>query len=353
MQVAEEIVELINNGSVDDAIKALRLIEARIASDNSRSVLMSAIYERFKQRSSQKDNSPEQIEANTVELRKRLIEIVEKFAQTGELSNQEDLKSTKHVLLLLHGIRTRADWFEIVEGIFATETICEVVPIRYGHFDLVKFLFPLPFARAMPIRKIRRELQNAKAKYQHAKISAIAHSFGTYALMHAIRNDADLELFRVILCGSVVPEQWEFENYFITRGEAINIVNDCGVRDVWPVLARCCTWGYGASGTFGKAGVGVRDRKFPLSHSEFFNPRFISKYWVPFIQSGEIVRPKTDGASMRSPALINMLSSPLIGSVMRVSLWAIIISLLVFSVYIFAKWVPIFLSYLWTSNKIG
>jgi hypothetical protein len=339
MQVVTEIAELLNRGSFDDAIKTLRQMDARTGADNTRSVLMSAIYERFRLRTSQENLSTEEIEADTVELRRRLLGIAETIEQKSASSSNEGPKSIKHVLLLLHGIRTHADWFETVDSIFSADTCCEVVPIRYGYFDLAKFLFPFAFARAAPIKKIKQELQNAKAKYLHAKISVIAHSFGTYALMHAIRNDPGLEIFRVILCGSVVPEHWDLESYFITREEATNIVNDCGVRDVWPVLARCCTWGYGASGTFGKAGVGVRDRKFPFSHSDFFKPRFISRYWVPFIQNGEIVKPETSGISMRSPRLITVLSSPLLGDFIRVILWTVIPSLLIVLAYVLAKWI--------------
>jgi hypothetical protein len=333
--LTKEIIELIDGDNFSKAIDRLHDLEAQESMDNTLSVLLSAVHERLKLRISQNALPVEEIETSKAALKSRIIHALEAVQGSATLASEKrQPQNIHHVLLLIHGIRTHADWFQTVEEVFSVETSLEVVPIRYGHFDLAKFL--LPAFRKAPIEKIRRELQHAREKYPHAKISVIAHSFGTYALMHAIRNDPNLELFRVVLCGSVIPEDWHFESYFITRGESTDIVNDCGVKDVWPVLARCCSWGYGASGTFGKAGVGIRDRKFPFSHSDFFNPRFISEYWVPFIRRGEIVRPNTIGVSMQSPAVIALLSSPLLSASIRAILWVGLPILLIGLAYIVA-----------------
>jgi hypothetical protein len=326
--VTAEILDLVKEGNLDGAIARLRQMEQRAGQDNSQSVLMSAACNRFKHRIADKPQLPERIDNYRTQLVAQFRGAIANVERAGEFSDRSGIQ---HVLLLIHGIRTHADWFETVTRIFASESSCEVVPIRYKYFDLIKFISPV--GRGAPVRLIRKQLQNARAKYARAKISVIAHSFGTYALMHAIRDNRDIEIFRIILCGSVVPETWDFEDYFITRGESTDIVNDCGVRDVWPVLARCCSWGYGASGTFGKAGVGVRDRKFPYSHSDFFQPLFISRYWVPFIEHGQIVLPDTEGVSMKPSGLVAVLSSPLLSNFLRLFIWTVIALLGVLLIY--------------------
>ena len=75
-------------------------------------------------------------------------------------------------------------------------------------------------------------------------------------------------------------------------------VNDCALGDVWPVLARFVTFGYGSSGRFGFGGNRIRDRFFEMGHSGFFDDRFVRQYWIPYLTEGRIVegvvdRPKT------------------------------------------------------------
>jgi hypothetical protein len=334
--VTAELLAQLNEGDFEGAVATLRAMEVRAGQDNTQSVLMSAVCNRLKRRIDSEAHSLEEIGVSRARLIAQFLEAISAIERAGELSDPRN--RIQHVLLLIHGIRTHADWFETVTRVFAAESSCEVVPIRFHYFDFIKFISP--FGRGAPIKEIKKQLQNARAKYPSAKISVIAHSFGTYALMHAIRNNRNIEIFRIILCGSVVPETWDFEDYFITRGESTDIVNDCGVRDVLPVLARCCSWGYGASGTFGKAGIGVRDRKFPYSHSDFFQPRFISRYWVPFIEHGEIVAPDTDGVSMEPSALATALSSPFLSAVLRMLIWTVISLfgvLIAYSLYLYIR----------------
>ena len=45
------------------------------------------------------------------------------------------------VLLLIHGIRTDAAWTSMVRSVMEAETNSRVVVLRYGYFDLLRFLF--------------------------------------------------------------------------------------------------------------------------------------------------------------------------------------------------------------------
>src|SRR5262249_34576706 len=64
-------------------------------------------------------------------------------------------------------------------------------------------------------------------------------------------------------------------------------INECGKADIWPVLAKSLSWGYGASGTHGFGAVLVSDRYHAGGHGQYFESEFVEKYWEPFIRRGE------------------------------------------------------------------
>jgi pimeloyl-ACP methyl ester carboxylesterase len=193
--------------------------------------------------------------------------------------------AVKPIVVLIHGIRTHASWAEMVAAVVEPACGVRVIPLRYGYFDVFRFLCPF-FTRNAPIRRIVRELRDIRADNPTAEISVIAHSFGTYALVKALA-EREVRLHRVILCGCIVPEGFRRADYRAQLGSD-NILNDCGTHDIWPVLARSITWGYGASGTFGLGTAGVRDRFNKFSHGDYFNQEFVERYWVPFLRTGEI-----------------------------------------------------------------
>ncbi len=57
------------------------------------------------------------------------------------------------IIVLLHGIRTQAHWAEMVANVLETELGVRVQPIKYGFFDVIRFLFPF-WTRREPVRKI-------------------------------------------------------------------------------------------------------------------------------------------------------------------------------------------------------
>jgi hypothetical protein len=342
------ISELLQQDALDEAVSELKQLETAAGADGSQTVVISAMLERMRRNNNLQLISNEDLNVDRNNLIIRILSIAENFereienrarrtvrnpAETDQVIHgtvgssaqrtstlevqQKEAKSetTGDVLLLIHGIRTHAEWFATVQNVMSSQVPCQVVAIKYGYFDVVRFLWPIGI-HGWPIQKVAAEIRKAKAKYPNAKISAIAHSFGTYALMHAL-EDPTFELDRVILCGSVLPERFNIERYFFST-EDIRIVNDSGVRDVWPVMAKCLTWGYGATGTFGIGTVGIQDRFFPFSHSDFFRPDFIIKYWVPFIRDGSIVQSDLTSDQALSPRWFSTMISP----VWRWAIWS-------------------------------
>ena len=103
-------------------------------------------------------------------------------ALEGGISSQNH---SYQVVLLIHGIRTEADWGPMVRSKLEVPGQIEVIPIKYGYFDAFRFWFPF-WTRNKSIERvytqIRVALQVARKKDAHVKLSIIAHSFGTYII---------------------------------------------------------------------------------------------------------------------------------------------------------------------------
>lgn len=197
-----------------------------------------------------------------------------------------DREAQRHGVVLLHGIRTHAVWAEMVKKVLEDHCEVEAFPIRYGYFDVFRFLSPI-LTRRRPLEIIERELRDVVRANPGARISVIAHSFGTYAIAKVLEDNPDIPLDRLVLCGSIVPVDYRWDK--IANQVSHRIVNDCGTRDIWPLLARSITWGFGPSGTFGFSSTRVRSRFHDYKHSDFFKEEFVRQYWVPYFRTGDIV----------------------------------------------------------------
>ena len=209
-----------------------------------------------------------------------------------------------HVLVLLHGIRTAAIWQEAVRSMFNGTSI-RVIPIGYEYLDVFRFL--IPFWRSGPVSRVAAQMQSIKRDNPNVHISVIAHSFGTFIISRILSPDQGIRIKRLLLCGSVLPATFAWENVQ-GRPSRDALVNDVGSRDVWPVLARTMTWGFGSSGTFGFKQAAVTDRFHNLTHSDFFSEEWVKEYWLPFICDGTIIPSKWESERPTPPVWLNLLA---------------------------------------------
>ncbi|MFM0732826.1 hypothetical protein PQQ52_20330 [Paraburkholderia sediminicola] len=211
----------------------------------------------------------------------------------------------EHVVVLVHGIRTYAEWQERLAGALTDKGHENVYPVGYGFFDVLSFLCPI-WTRRRPIDRVLREFRAIKTKHRDADISVVAHSFGTYILSQILEDATDVSLHRVILCGCIVPLKFRWDKV-MARVKGV-VINEVGTLDYWPVIARLVTWGYGASGTFGFKTSFVRDRFHNCGHSDFFEDDLMSKYWLPMLLDGQVVPSDWTRTRSRSSALVSFLS---------------------------------------------
>lgn len=208
-------------------------------------------------------------------------------------------ETKKHILVLLHGMNTYAEWQEVLAEPIRNETNIEPAVVGYGNFHPVKFFMPGRY-RQKRIDVVLRDLTGLRASNPNADISIVAHSFGSYIFSKIIEKSAEIKFHRVILCGSVVETDYNWAA--VSRRMTAPVVNDIGRWDYWPSLAKSWSWGYGDSGSLGFKNSFVRDRYYDFGHSDFLNVEHMKNYWLPYLIDGRVVsspytneRPKIQG----------------------------------------------------------
>jgi hypothetical protein len=191
------------------------------------------------------------------------------------------------VVILVHGIRTRALWQNAIRSTLHKEGFV-VQPTNYEYFDVLRFLFPGEFFRRGIVEDVERQIRHTLAENKASTCSLIAHSFGTYVVSRILRDYTDLEFERIIFCGSVVPQSFRFEDY--RKRFKTPLLNEVGTRDFWPAIAEAVTFGYGSAGAYGFRRPAVQDRWHNgMGHPDFLNAEFCRKYWLPFLRDGTFV----------------------------------------------------------------
>ena len=187
------------------------------------------------------------------------------------------------VVILIHGIRTRALWQgEVRESLQSAGLVA--IPTNYKKFDVFRFLLPFKRTKQAPISRVEEDVRAVRRKFPGAHISILAHSFGTFIIGKLLGNP-EHQFDRIALCGSVLPIDFDFAS---AEGRFSEIINEVGCRDIWPAVAARIGWGYGPTGSFGfNRGNFVHDRKHAEhGHSGFLNGLFCKEFWIPYFCDG-------------------------------------------------------------------
>lgn len=220
--------------------------------------------------------------------------------------NAEQGEKRSQLVILVHGIRTRAKWMTNVRPILQANGF-EVAPSNFGKYDLFRFLVPLPMFKRAAVERVWIDIQSAIDLHPGLPVSFIAHSFGTLVVAMILKKEFRFRAHRVIFCGSIVPFDYPFcqiKDRFISP-----VLNEVGTRDFWPAIAESVTWGYGSTGThqFNKPYVLDRCHK-GADHSHFLTAEFCAKYWVPYLRNGEVIGGDGDSESSSAPWWIDAIS---------------------------------------------
>ena len=188
-----------------------------------------------------------------------------------------------HLVILIHGLGTRALWRNEVRKILE-ESGFDVEAINYGNADVFRSLLD---GGASVSKDIANQIR-ASVAAQDADCSIIADGFGTSFVARILQEQTDLKFHRIIFSSSIVADYFHFEEVKTRfRGPLVNEVSNL---DYWPALVEA-SWGrLGATGTYGFRRANVIDRWHNgVAHGEFVGQKFCKKYWVPFLSDGRIV----------------------------------------------------------------
>lgn len=249
-------------------------------------------------------------------------------------------ETASHVVILLHGIRDLAGWQESVSQILekaVPELQC--VKVRYGWFGPFSFISPIDRAGG-PYRRFHKRYHDTRRDYPNAKISVVAHSFGTHLVGRLLSDNPSTRLHRIILCGGVLSRQFEWRNHrdqIDPNGKNVaSILNECGSEDPWPNVAEAISARYGASGAYGfESPYRLEDRYYEGGHGLFFERDHVEEYWVPFLMDQPIGESNALHRKPKIPERL-LLSVPGARAVFRLIVWIM--------------WLVIFFWWLWLSG---
>ena len=192
-----------------------------------------------------------------------------------EFRTENPLPGKARLVLILHGIRDHGAWMEMIKHRLSGEHVV-VKPLDYEFYDSLRFMIGI--GASSIVEGIKTKLRDAQADHPNHELTIIAHSFGTHITTKILLDCPEIRCKKLILCGAVVSRKFPFRK--LTQRPIV--INECGDRDIWPVLAQGFnlrfTGRYGAAGVFGIRDPSVEDRFHDFKHSDYLKPEFVDKY---------------------------------------------------------------------------
>jgi pimeloyl-ACP methyl ester carboxylesterase len=171
---------------------------------------------------------------------------------------------------------------------------------RYGVARSGSLFRPCQRAATRRLAARLRELSEADGPRPRPP-DVIAHSFGAWLVGHALRQNPDLRVGRIIMAGSVLRPDFDW-HAIIGNGQAEAVLNHCGSHDLWAFVSEFFIPDSGPAGFRGFAECsGVFNRREPrFRHLTFFQARHIDivhrTLWRPFL-----TRPADELAGLVGP----------------------------------------------------
>lgn len=233
-------------------------------------------------------------------------------------------KPNETLIIMVHGIRTYAQWHQSLERTIKQNSQAEVRSVRYGYLDSFRFIFHLYRKK---LEHLTQEIRIAKRDFPTHEVVIVAHSFGSFLTLKFLQKNIDFEVDRILFCGAVINEYYDFDR-LRNFPKAEGVINCVGCKDYYPVLAKAFSFGYGVSGTFGFNRQSVQNIYLNSNHCGFFNESIYKKHWLPFLLNGEVVK---------DSAMENRTDPPYILSILSLFPGALLISLVILAIWFLAS----------------
>ena len=190
-----------------------------------------------------------------------------------------------HLIITVHGIRTKGDWQDELEVLLGARPGLQVCKFTYGYFSAVAFLIPV--VRWIVAGRFRRwVLPKLHQLSPDVRVDIVAHSFGTYLVAKSLPYlPANRKIGTIIFAGSVLKPAFPWYIY-TENGRVGRVINECGTRDNVLVLNQFVALFMGMAGRVGFNGiVGERfmNRYHPFNHGQYFQGDFMREEWIPVL----------------------------------------------------------------------
>ncbi len=183
------------------------------------------------------------------------------------------------LVITLHGIRSRGEWQkELGPELLGIRNL----PLDYGNFWALELL--IPWCRNRKIDWFKREYERVVTEHGIVP-SIIAHSFGTYIVAHAIKKYPELRFDRIIFCGSILSEDYDWVTP-VKAGRVKAVLNQCGGKDIWVKLADWFVADGGQAGVLGfktNCSSVINDIRPEFNHFNYFYALNYRENWIPFL----------------------------------------------------------------------
>ena len=207
---------------------------------------------------------------------------------------KERADATNHLVILVHGINTRASWMGKIKPALERAGFL-VAPTTYGKYGTPRFLSPFRNSKKA-IECVAEDIRTARQAHKLARgsepthMSVISHSFGTYVVGKILTDYPEFSWHRVVFCGSLVAKDFCLQQALKRFDQPLLI--ESGTRDYWPALAASAGWGYSSVGSTDDNRLAVVTRWHKdFRHSDFLTEAFCKKFWTPFLQGNKPKRP--------------------------------------------------------------
>lgn len=192
-------------------------------------------------------------------------------------------------MLLMHGMNTRGRWQEEFSW-RAAVLHGRSIPIFSYKYGRIRPGVLLKVRRKQLVRRtlgVLRELAgDAESIHLGPRPDVIAHSFGTWLIVHALLEDSTMKIGRLILIGSIVPPNFEWGKI---SGQHFGVLNHVCRQDRVVGFAKYFIAESGPSGIVGFTDPNIERRTSESwGHSDCFKTKenlslAFREIWGPFL----------------------------------------------------------------------
>jgi pimeloyl-ACP methyl ester carboxylesterase len=202
-------------------------------------------------------------------------------------------------MVLLHGMNTRGEWQQEYTWLFAQHW-GYAIPVYIYKYGKARVSVTIRHLQQRLKRGLIRRLVALQARARQRgfgeRPDIIAHSFGTWLIANALRDNPDLRIRRLILVGAVVRPDFDWSPLLGKQVDAV--LCHSSPNDEWVGKAHFIIPDAGPSGRIGfnnRAGV-VHRVQDGFRHSDYFAEQnleaMIKGIWGPFLTRSLEVIPK-------------------------------------------------------------